>query len=301
MRRFTILLASLIALLGSGALASPAQAAPLPVTYNFLLGAALQGLDPRPDAPGTNIWTCKPTAAHPRPVILVHGTTGSQDTNWATYGPLLHNNGYCVFALTYGSAYPFGGLGRMEDSAQQLADFITKVRAATGAAQVDLLGHSQGTLMPNYYLKFLGGAPYVNQYVSLAPLWNGTSAAIGFEELRKAFAVPQDKAPLCAACTQFATGSPFMTRMREGGVAVPGVSYTNIVTRNDQLVSPYTSGIEVGMRNYVLQDVCAQDGSEHFEIASSPIGARIVLNTLDPATAKPIVCKTVLPYVGPLL
>lgn len=301
MRRLTILLASLIALLGSGALTAPAQAAPLPVTYNFLLGAALQGLDPRLDAPGTNIWTCKPSAAHPRPVVLVHGTTGSQDTNWATYGPLLHNNGYCVFALTYGSAYPIGGLGRIEDSAAQLADFITRVRTATGAAQVDLLGHSQGTLMPNYYLKFLGGAPYVNQYIGLAPLWNGTSRAVPIEELRKVFAIPAGQTPVCAACGQMATGSEFLSRMREGGLTVPGVSYTNIVTKYDQIVSPYTSGLADGMRNYVLQDVCAQDSSEHFEIAASPTAARLVLNTLDPATAQPVACRTVLPYVGPLL
>jgi len=57
-RRFTVVIASLVALLGSGAFATPAQAAPLPVTYNFVLGAAQQGLDPSPNAPGTNIWTC---------------------------------------------------------------------------------------------------------------------------------------------------------------------------------------------------------------------------------------------------
>lgn len=301
MRRLTIILASLVALIGSGALATPAQAASLPVTYNFLAGAALQGLNPSPNAPGTNIWTCKPTAAHPRPVILVHGTTGAQDTNWPTYGPLLKNNGYCVFALTYGGTAPIGGLGRMQDSAQQLATFVARVRRATGAAEVDLLGHSQGTLMPNYYVKFLGGARYVKRYISLAPLWHGTRAAVPFDELRKVFGVPEDKAPLCAACPQMATGSPFMTRLRSGGVVVPGVAYTNIVTRYDQLVAPYTSGIQTGMRNYVLQNVCASDHSEHFEIASSPTAARLVLNTLDPAHAKPVVCRTVLPYVGPLV
>ena len=39
---------------------------------------------------------------HPRPVVLVHGTAGNRSTNWQTYGPLLKNNGYCVFALDYG-------------------------------------------------------------------------------------------------------------------------------------------------------------------------------------------------------
>jgi triacylglycerol lipase len=303
-RRFTVVIASLVALLGSGAFATPAQAAPLPVTYNFVLGAAQQGLDPSPNAPGTNIWTCKPSAAHPRPVILVHGTAGTQDTNWATYGPLLRNNGYCVFALTYGAlspGAPIAGLGKIEDSARQLAAFVTKVRTATGASRVDLVGHSQGTLMPNYYAKYLGGAKYIYRYISLAPLWHGTAHTIAFNELAKAFQVPDGQAPLCPACTQMATGSAFMTRMRTGSVAVSGIQYTNIVTRYDQIVVPYTSGLQSGMRNVVLQDVCPTDLSEHLEIAASPTAARIVLNTLDPSHSKAVQCQVVLPYVGPLL
>ena len=85
--------------------ASPAQAGRLPVPYNFL-PAAIFGGAPNANAPGTNDWSCKPTAAHPRPVVLVHGTLGNRSTNWQTYGPLLKNNGYCVFSLTYGATQP---------------------------------------------------------------------------------------------------------------------------------------------------------------------------------------------------
>ncbi len=302
MRRLLISLACLlVALPVAGAPAAAAE--PLPVTYNFLAGAVAAGLDPAPSAPGSNIWTCKPSAAHPRPVVLVHGTSGAKDTNWATYSPLLKNHGYCVFALTYGGTGtnpPLAGFGRMQDSAKQLAAFITRVRRATGAAKVDLVGHSQGTLMPNYYVKFLGGARFVKRYVSLAPLWHGTRAATTpFDELAKVFGVPDGAAPVCAACPQMAPGSAFMRKMRTGPVAVAGVSYTNIMTKYDQLVVPYTSGIQAGMRNIVVQDRCATDHAEHFEIAADPVAARIVLNTLDPARAKPVPCMVVLPYVGP--
>ena len=87
------------------------------------------------DPPGANNFSCKPTARHPRPVVLVHGTAGNKNTNWQTYAPLLANNGYCVFALTYGVAAgtpkgldQFGGLDSIETSAQQLKTFVAKVR-----------------------------------------------------------------------------------------------------------------------------------------------------------------------------
>src|SRR5690349_15655949 len=95
--RLAVVLAGLVALLVPAA----AQAATLPVPYTFLTSAVVAGLSPQASAPGTNDWTCKPTAAHPRPVVLVHGLMGNRATNWQTYGPLLKNNGYCVFALTY--------------------------------------------------------------------------------------------------------------------------------------------------------------------------------------------------------
>ena len=74
-----------------------------------------------------------------------------------------------------------------------------------------------------------------------------------------------------------------MQKMRRGGVAVKGINYTNIVTKYDQLVRPYTSGIEPGMRNITVQSKCAQDYTEHFEIAADPVAAAYVLNALDPA------------------
>ena len=97
-----------------------------------------------------------------------------------------------------------------------------------------------------------------------------------------------------------ATGSAFMQKMRKGGVAVKGITYSNIVTRYDELVSPYTSGIETGMRNIVVQGNCAGDYTEHFEIAVDPVAAGYVLNALDPAHPRPVSCTTVLPFEGPV-
>lgn len=45
--------------------------------------------------------------------------------------------------------------------------------AATGADQVDLVGHSQGTVVAGLVAKF-GGPGLVHQVVSISPLWNGS-------------------------------------------------------------------------------------------------------------------------------
>ncbi|MET3963370.1 triacylglycerol lipase [Marmoricola sp. OAE513] len=302
MRRLTSLL---IGLLAVGFLTAPAQAAdkPLPVPYSFLPNALFGGV-PGSDAPGTNDFGCKPSAAHPNPVVLVHGTAGNRSTNWQTYGPLLKNNGYCVFSLTYGSTLPLpypgalGGFGDMRTSAGELQVFVDKVLASTGAREVDLIGHSQGTLMPNYYVKYLGGAAKVDKYISLAPVWNGTRLADPITLLRSVFLFTAEQTPVCVACAQFATGTEFMAQIQAGGTAAAGVRYTNIMTKYDELVVPYTSGAQPGMTNIVLQDRCAQDYSEHFEIASDRNASVLVLNALDPAHPRTLTCSVVLPFVG---
>ncbi len=300
MRRTITLAAALIALILAGS-PSMAATAPLPVPYNFLPAAMLGGA-PDANAPGTNDWSCKPTAAHPRPVVLVHGTFGNKSTNWQTYGPLLKNNGYCVFALTYGTLpAPFpvnalGGFTSMRTSAVQLRSFVARVRAATGATKVDLVGHSQGTLMPAYYLKYLGGAKKVRNYISLAPLWHGTEFMPA--PVAKALGIDPSSVPVCEACGEFDPSSKFMKQIRAGGAAMPGVHYVNIVTKYDELVRPYTSGIERGMTNIVLQDRCQLDYTEHFEIAADRNASLYVLNALDPAHPRPITCSLTLPFVG---
>ncbi|MGH3474740.1 MAG: esterase/lipase family protein [Aeromicrobium sp.] len=305
-----------MALVALVTIAPPAAAThpePLPVPYTFLPNAALAGLAIDKDAPGTNDWSCVPSPEHPEPVILTHGLMGNKGTNWQTYGPLLHNEGYCVFALTYGTTDKapaqfrnvFGGLTKIQSSARELKAFVARVLASTGATKVDIVGHSEGTVMPNYYAKFLGGAAFIDDYVSIAPLWHGTNVG-GFGTLSTlgapyGFTPATFKVlePFFASGQQLLKGSEFMTKMRSGGTpAVPGITYTNIVTKYDELVVPYTSGIEPGMTNIVVQKGCQLDLAEHFAIVADPIAAQHVLNALDPAHAQRPRCQVVLPFIG---
>jgi triacylglycerol esterase/lipase EstA (alpha/beta hydrolase family) len=245
-------------------------------------------------------------------VVLVHGLGATMAENWATFSPLLADNGYCVYALTYGldpGERYVGGLEPMEVSSQQLASFVNRVLASTGAAKVDLVGHSEGTVMPQYYLKFLGGAAKVNRYVAITPLYHGTdldgiSALLTTLEanLPKVTAPVQAAvASLCGSCQEFLAGSPFLIHLYANGqYAVPGVTYTTIMTKYDELVSPYTSGrlTAPNATNIVVQNQCPTDFSEHLTMAFDPVVAQDMLNALDPAETHPVPCTLVLPGIG---
>ena len=173
-RKVRVALVAVVAASGLLAAASHAAAASqYPVTYHVAPGVQANAGDPTGSPPGANHWSCRPTQAHPRPVVLVHGLMATMQDNWNTMSPLLANHGYCVFALTYGTEGGdpyFGGLPPMEQTAHQLAAFVQRVLSATHVTKVDLIGHSEGTVMPRYYMEFLGGARYVGAIHVLANL-----------------------------------------------------------------------------------------------------------------------------------
>ena len=100
--------------------------------------------------------------------------------------------------------------------------------AATGAAKDSIVGHSQGGMMPRYYLKFLGGAAKVDALVGLAPSNHGTTNPLLLtapgSHLLPGMPPAEDR-----SATSCATSTPT--------TGLPGpVSYTNIVTQYDEVV-----------------------------------------------------------------
>ncbi|MEV6204248.1 alpha/beta fold hydrolase [Streptomyces sp. NPDC051771] len=279
---------------------APAQAAPAqtaveadpvgPPQGDFLSAYGYSLLAPTAVPAGANDWGCRPTAEHPRPVVLVHGTFENRYANWAGLAPRLKAAGYCVYALNYGGGLgPVTGTGDIAASSRQLAEFVERVRAATGAAKVDLVGHSQGGMMPRHYIKHLGGSATVGRLVALAPTNHGTSLW-GMGLLARAF--PGGDALLglaCTACSQQITGSGFVTELNAGGETHPAVSYTVIASRYDEVVTPYTSSFLAPAPNVVnqrVQDACPAEFTEHLGISYNGVATRLVLNALDPAHAQ---------------
>ncbi|WP_069813173.1 esterase/lipase family protein [Streptomyces sp. TP-A0874] len=245
---------------------------------------------------GWNDYDCRPSAEHPRPVVLTHGTGGNSIDNWLGLAPYLVARGYCVFSLDYGQlpGVPLiGGLGPIPDSARQLSDFTDRVLRSTGAGEVDIVGHSQGGMMPRYYLKFLGGAEKVNALVGISPSSHGTTMS-GLATL--AMAIPALKEPLEKALpglTSQVVGSEFLNELNEGGDTVPGVDYTVIATRYDLIVTPYQTQFLEGpnVKNVLIQDLCPVDVSDHLTIALvDRIAFHEVANALDPEHATPTDC-----------
>ncbi|WP_435823904.1 esterase/lipase family protein [Kitasatospora aureofaciens] len=286
---------------------APASAAPASAPAAAPAVAAAAELPPDGDTvaspPGANDWSCRPSAAHPDPVVLVHGTFANRYENWLALSPLLKGLGYCVFALDYGTVpgitstgsgllLPIGGLGAVPASAAQLAHFVDLVRTATGAAKVDIVGHSQGGMLPNYYLKFLGGASKVDKLIGLAPSNHGTTLD-GITKLAPYFPGVADLIyTVCQACRDQAVGSDFNTTMASRPDTVPGVHYTVISTVFDEVVTPWRTQFLNGpdVDNEVLQDHCPVTLAEHVAIAFSPTALHLVTNALDPAHATPVFC-----------
>ncbi|MCD9143511.1 esterase/lipase family protein [Streptomyces albireticuli] len=247
---------------------------------------------------GWNDTSCKPSAAHPRPVVLVHGTMENKTNNWWSLAPYLVDRGYCVFSFDYGQlpGVPvFYGLGPVDKGAEQLSTFVDKVLADTGASKVDLVGHSQGGMMPRYYLKFLGGAPKVGTLVGLAPNNHGTTMS-GLTKLLDIVPGARDAITgVAPGLTDQVVDSPFMRKLNEGGDTVPGVNYTVIATRYDEVVTPHTSQFLTGpnVKNILIQDRCAVDISMHLTLGTiDRVAFHETANALDPANATPSSCAS---------
>jgi triacylglycerol esterase/lipase EstA (alpha/beta hydrolase family) len=280
----------------------------LPVNYDSISGYLSGFSSPTVPPPGADNFSCQPSAAHPYPVILVNGTFANMNNNWQAASPLLADNGYCVFAFNYGGATPdsdIQGTGEIGASAQQLAAFVSQVLAATGAAKVDLVGHSQGGMMPRYYINFLGGASKVDKLVALAPSNYGTTLdglTIFAQDLGLSSLINGGLAALCEACVEQEQGSSFLAELNADPTAA-SVTYTVIESTDDEVVTPYTNAFlpaAANVTNITLQQQCPLDATDHLEIAYDPVAMADMLNALDPADPVRVPCLVVLPLTGPV-
>lgn len=321
MRRVLAGAIGLVAAIGVLVAPTAANAAPAPegngpafetFPASVLYAIAHPGVAPS----GANDWSCRPSAAHPRPVVLVHGTFANQFNSWANLSPKLKAQGYCVFSFNYGkyrSGVGLGpevyGTGPVMDAARELSAFSARVRTATGAPQVDLVGYSQGAIVARGYLKFFGGAnaanPAANQVkrlVSYAGTNHGTTIS-GLGTLTVQLGLLGVLGALTGpAVIDQSIGSAYLTSLNAGGDTMPGIDYTILTTRFDQVSTPYrasflAAGPGASVNNIVLQDGCLIDGSDHLSITYSLRASDYTLRALDPTRPRTIRCAFEVPSI----
>ncbi len=276
--------------------AAASNAAAYTVTPSFALGLSFGLADPNGTPPGVNRDDCKLTAAKPRPVILVHGTTENRLSNWSGLGPRLANEGFCVFAPNYGYYNNIPALNYIEQNAAELSAYVDSVLAKyPGVSKVDIVGHSQGGMMPRYYIKFLGGQNKVNRLIGLAPSNQGTTLS-GLANLAKVFGITGVVETVGPAFAQQIKGSAFITNLNAGDPTPFSVKYDMLATNGDQVVTPYTSAYLPGGTAWTAQNGCILEASEHLQFSYSARVHTKVMNLLD-GRNRSLPCNLVLPYV----
>lgn len=217
-------------------------------------------------------------AVPPDPVVIVAGTLSPAFAN-EPLAARLRADGYQVSIFEL----PGAGLGDIAGTARALDAFVDDVLAGTGAAKVDLIGHSQGGLVARQYVKYEGGAQTVDSLISLGSPHYGTAVAnlVTFFGFGSCLGV--------TACQQMAIGSSFLAELNAGDDTIGAVRYTNLYTLQDELVRPVANaGLRDGATNVLVQSQCwfrvvghvglILDGTVYSGVADALAGRAITLN-----------------------
>jgi triacylglycerol esterase/lipase EstA (alpha/beta hydrolase family) len=166
------------------------------------------------------------------PIVFVHGWNSSAST-WNTMISRFQAAGYSstqLYAFTYNSNQSNATI------AGQVRDAVNTLRSRTGAARVDIIAHSMGSLSSRYYLKNLGGSAVVDDWVSLAGPNHGTNTAY-----------------LCylvsAGCRDMIPGSSFLNALNSGDETPGTTNYGTFWSNSDDVINPDSSVLLSGATN----------------------------------------------------
>jgi triacylglycerol esterase/lipase EstA (alpha/beta hydrolase family) len=174
------------------------------------------------------------------PLLLVGGTfapSGYMDDARAWF----EGQGFDVTTMTLAGLLP--GSVDIKVSAQAVCDQIAAIRTRTGAATVDVVGHSQGALAVRYCVKYQGGQTMVSSMVSLGGPNYGTD---------RGSLVCQTK-----ACRQMRPGSSFLTELNAGDDTPGEVSYYHLFSLEEYGgLNGEDIALADGATNVGAQDLC---------------------------------------------
>jgi triacylglycerol esterase/lipase EstA (alpha/beta hydrolase family) len=195
------------------------------------------------------------------PVVLVHGYGGSP-ASMETLATALRHHGRTVKAV----ALPQHGEADINQSARVLASAVDR----TGAAKVDLVGFSAGSIVVRTYLSTSAGSMRTRHVVLLGAPNHGADLAT--------LAVSTDPSSCVDACQQLAHGSGFLRALNSR--PLPRLPIVSIWTGDDKTVTPPDSAILPGAVNIKVQSVCPQARLAHGDLVTSPVSIGLTIVAL---------------------
>jgi triacylglycerol lipase len=166
------------------------------------------------------------------PILFVHGWSESSSL-WKTMIANFEKDGYAKSEL---SAYSYNTSTSNKTLAEtEVKSRVEALKKATGAAKVDIIAHSMGSLNTRWYVKFVsGGEANVDDWVSLGGPNHGTSTA---------------NFCFSAACVEMRVGSTFLSELNAGDETPGTVSYGTWWSPCDEIINPDESVILSGATN----------------------------------------------------
>jgi triacylglycerol lipase len=173
------------------------------------------------------------------PILFVHGWSSSGSV-WNTMISRFQADGF-----TNLNNWSYNTAQSNRTTASQIATKVSQIRAATGAAKVDIVTHSMGGLSSRWYMKFLGGSSSVDEWVSLGGPNHGTNTA-----------------NLCfwqTSCFEMRAGSSFLSQLNSGDETPGDVRYGTWWSPCDEVINPDSSILLSGATN--TQTACISHSS----------------------------------------
>lgn len=207
------------------------------------------------------------TAARP-PVLLIPGTTLNPnvnfDWNWMPALDML-NWEWCSVAL------PDSGMADIQVAAEYVVNAIRSMSAEYGN-RIEVLGHSQGGMIPRWALRFWPDTrTMVDDVVGLAASNHGTTAP----------AITSCSSGCAPAFWQQHSTAGFIAALNSHQETFAGIDYTEIYTMFDTTVTPNASdsgssslhpGDGPSITNVAVQNVCSTGGSSmpsHLQVGTT--------------------------------
>lgn len=164
------------------------------------------------------------------PILFVHGWNSSASA-WNTMIDRFKADGWPAGHLRAFSYDTSKSNATTADLVNQEAD---RLRAETGASQVDVITHSMGGLSSRYYLKNLGGTGEVDRWVSLGGPNHGTTTANSCFQ---------------TSCVEMRIGSDFLNALNSGDETPGSPGYGTWWSPCDTVIDPQDSTALSGAQN----------------------------------------------------